>query len=95
MISFGNTLGTTSVSFLIYLMSTTAALGINAAFQDYASKHDASWKRWVWATGVCVVAILIITTIVATTTKPVQNTIQQRLSKPMSTAVSEQQMGRL
>ena len=93
MASFHTALGNTSTSFIVYLLSMISALGINAAVQDQISKHDAPWKRFAWAFGICIFAIIVISIIVVFTSKDSKNDTTRRLAgdKP----VPNKEMGRL
>jgi len=92
--AFNTVLGNTSTAFLVYLLSSISALGINAAFQDYVSKHDAVWKRWAWAIGICMLSIIVVTIIVFVSVKEQKpNETVQRLGG--NKTVPPQQVGRI
>ena len=92
--AFNTVLGNTSTAFLVYLLSSISALGINAAFQDYVSRHDAVWKRWAWALGICFLSIILVTIVVFVSVKePKPNETVQRLGGDK--AVPPQQIGRM
>jgi uncharacterized membrane protein YedE/YeeE len=91
--SFSEVLSNTCTAFSIYVLSTTAALGINAAVQEYIAKHDATWKRFVWALAVCVFAILVITVIAFLNKLPTESSTAKRLSGQKNT--EPQSLGRI
>lgn len=51
------------VAFVTYALALIAALSWNNAVQDEIQKHEGWWKRWVYAIGITVLALAIITTI--------------------------------
>lgn len=53
-----------AVAFVTYTLSLIAALSWNVAVQDEIKRHDRPWKRWVYAIGITLLAITVITLIV-------------------------------
>jgi amino acid permease len=59
--SFGISLEKASVAFSVYVFSLMAAFSWNNAVQSVIQTHENKWARWVYALGITIFAIIIIT----------------------------------
>lgn len=61
--SFVPSLADSSVAFTVYVLSMIAALSWNNAVQNHIKTHEKWWARWLWAFGMTVFALVVITII--------------------------------
>lgn len=64
MTSFKKALEHASATFAVYALSLISAFSWNSAVQDFMKHHQKyPWQRWVYAAGVTLLALVVITLI--------------------------------